>query len=126
MGTKPRVRTGKTKHLSAEEAQRRHHLMDEAILDFRGSIDELEGALGMYMIGRHFGWKVLYLIHSKKTVAKYEAILGIDVRQEFPPETIDSHRSLAYNAVQKLTNFWKAVSGEEKLDIERDERKALG
>ena len=29
----------------------------------------------MYMIGRHFGWKVLYLIHTKKTIAKYEGIL---------------------------------------------------
>lgn len=126
MGTKARVRTGKTQHVQPEEAKRRHDVMDEAILNFAGNLDELEGALGMYMLGRHMGWKVLYLIHSKKTVAKYEKILGISVREEFEPETVDSRRSLAYQAVQKISNFWKAVSGEEKLDIERDQRKALG
>jgi len=118
-------RIPKTQNVSAEEAKRRHDRMDDAIRAFHGQLDELESALGMYMLGRHLGWKVLYIIHSKKTVAKYEAILGISVRDEFAPETDDSHRSLGFKAVQKLTNFWKAVSGEEKLPIEREERRTL-
>ena len=65
MAKKPN-RTAKIPHVEADEALRRHRVMDEAIFNFRGGIDELEGALGMYMIGRHFGWKVLYLIHTKK------------------------------------------------------------
>ena len=118
-------RTGKTRHVDADEAMRRHKLMDEAILDFRGGMDELEGALGMYMIGRHFGWKVLYLIHTKKTVANYEKILGITVRDEFEPETVDSHRSLGYRAASALSNFWKIVSGEQKLDVDRVSRRTI-
>lgn len=117
-------RTGKTPPVTPEEAKRRHDVMDEAILNFTGIIDELEGALGMYMIGRHFGWKVLYLIHSKRTVAKYERILGIDVREEFEPETVDSKRSYGFKLSQTFSNFWKVVSGEEKID--RTERKQLG
>lgn len=118
-------RTGKTELVDRDEAKRRHDVMDNAILDFSGGIDELEGALGMYMIGRHFGWKVLYIIHSKKTVAKYEQILSIKVREEFEPETVDSNRSLAFKALRKITNFWKVVSGDEKLPLDRDERRAL-
>ena len=97
--------------------------MDEAILNFKGQLDELEGALGMYMLGRHMGWKVLYIIHSKKTVKKYEDILHIDVREEFEPETPDSTRSNGYNLAQAFSNFWKVVSGEEKID--RGERKQI-
>jgi hypothetical protein len=120
--TKPK-RTAKTKLVPADEAKRRHDLMDKAILGFEGQLDELEGALGMYMLGRHMGWKVLYIIHSKKTVAKYEGILGIDVRAEFEPETEDSHRSNGYRIAQTFSNFWKVVSGEEKID--RTERKLI-
>lgn len=118
-------RVGKTKLLDPDEAKRRHDLMDEVIRHFSGQLDELEGALGMYVLGRHVGWKVLYLIHSKKTIAKYENILGIKVRDEFEPETVDSDRSLAYLAVQKITNFWKAVSGDEKLPLDREQRRSL-
>ena len=58
-------------------------LFDRAAANFTGGADELESAIGMYVLGRHFGWRVLYIIHSKKTVAKYEQILDIEVRKEF-------------------------------------------
>lgn len=121
-----RKRTAKTPLVEAKEAKRRHDVMDEAILNFGGQLDELEGALGMYMIGRHFGWKVLYLIHSKKTVAKYEHILGIKVRDEFEAETVDSERSIGFKAARAISNFWKVVSGDEKLPIDREARRSLG
>lgn len=120
---KPKKRSGKTKPVSEAEAKRRHDVMDEAILSFEGQLDELEGALGMYMLGRHVGWKVLYIVHSKKTVAKYETILKIDVREEFEEETSDSLRSMGYRLAKAFTNFWKVVSGEEKID--RAERKLI-
>jgi len=118
-------RTGKTPHVDADAALRRHIFMDEVIRNFRGGLDELESALGMYMIGRHFGWKVLYLIHTKKTVAKYEKILGIVAREEFESETVDSHRSLGFQAASALSNFWKVVSGDEKLPLDREQRRSL-
>ena len=114
----------KTEFVSQAEAKQRHDLMDQRIRDFEGGLDELESALGMYMLGRHFGWKVLYIIHSKKTVRKYEEILGIDVREVFPAEGPDAERSNGYRAVRSITNFWKFVSGEEKIGLDREARKA--
>jgi hypothetical protein len=101
-----------TPDITPEEAFERHRRMDEAIVRFTGNFDELEGAIGMYMIGRHLGWKVLYLIHSKRTIRKYEEILDISVREVFPAEGPDADRSNAFRAVQAVSNFWKAVSGE--------------
>lgn len=116
--SKPKAKTG---NVDPAEAQRRHDFMDDTIRRFSGSLDELESALGMYMIGRHFGWKVLYLLHSKRTVNKYEQILGIDVREEFEPEGPDASRSNGFRLAQQFSNFWKVVSGEEKID--REQRK---
>lgn len=103
----------RTPDITPEEALRRHKVLDEAIVRFAGNLDELEGAIGMYMLGRHVGWRVLYLIHSKKTVRKYEQILGItSIRDEFEADGPDADRSLAWRALQAVSNFWKAVSGE--------------
>ena len=99
----------KTELVDPKEAKIRHDHMDQAIFNFEGSLDELEGALGMYMIGRHFGWKVLYVIHSKKTIRKYEEVLGIAVRDAFPEVGPDAQRSNGYRAVEFASNFWKTI-----------------
>jgi hypothetical protein len=100
------------KVLTDEERQDLDRIEKDAFLNFVGSIDELEKALGILRIGHHVGWKVLVLVHSKKTIAKYEEILGIKLSEYFPAEGPSSQRSLAFKIASKLSNFWKAVSGE--------------
>ncbi len=108
-----------TPPLSPAEAKRMSDVVDLAVRNFHGIADELEGAIGMYMLGRHVGWRVLVLVHSKRTIKKYESILGIDVRTEFPEEGPDVDRSMGYRLARSLSNFWKAVSGEEKIENKR-------
>jgi len=91
-------------------------IFDRAVQNFRGTTDELESAIGMFVLGRHFGWKVLYIVHSKKTVKKYEDILGISVRDEFKEEEPEASRSMGYTIAKTFSNFWKVVSGDEKVD----------
>lgn len=86
--------------------------IDGVIKDFRGNINELEQAIGVWIVGRKFGWKVMLLVHDRKTLAKYEKILGIDFRAQLPGEGPLAKKSLAWIAFQKFTNFWKAVRGE--------------
>lgn len=85
-----------------------------AIETFRGDGRELQSALGMLFVGRRFGWRVLFLVHDRKTIRKYQQILNIDVREQFPAVGDRAGKSLAYIAVQKVSNFWKAVRGEIK------------
>ena len=84
----------------------------DAFLHFEGSFDDLEKAIGILYLGYHVGWKPLVLIHSKKTIAKFEEILGIELREQFPAEGPSADRSVAWVLAKKLSNFWKAVSGE--------------
>jgi hypothetical protein len=104
-----------THPVSPEQAIARYAVLDRAIQreDRKELIfDEMESAIGMYVMGFYYGWKVLHLIHTKKTIAKYEEILGIKVRETFPEFGPYADRTNAYKIIQKVTNFWRLVSGE--------------
>lgn len=91
----------------------------EAIANFSGQLDDLLAALGVLRMGDHFGWRVLVLIHNKRTIRKYEEILNIRVKEFFPAEGSQSHRSNGYTLATKLNSFWKAVSGDVKIENRR-------
>jgi hypothetical protein len=88
---------------------------DDRIRTFKGQLPTLESAIGAYVAGRKLGWKVLYLVHDKRTIRKYEEILGIRFRDELPADGDLASKSLAWVMASKLSNFWKAVSGELKV-----------
>lgn len=92
----------------------------EAVANFHGQLDDLLAALGMLRLGDYMGWRVLVLIHNKRTIRKYEDILGLKVREFFPPEGSQSHRSKGYKFAKAFGNFWKAVSGEIKIENRRE------
>ena len=99
-------------------------MVDVAIKEFQGDMGELESAIGMYLLGRLVGWKVLVLIHNKRTIKKYEEILGIEIRKEFLEEGPFVEKSVGYQITKKLNTFWKAVAGEVKLEHRRDLERA--
>ncbi len=123
MAKKPRIPIEKP--LTPAEAKELMDLLDRAIDNYggekltdAGSIDELEQALGMYVLARHTGWKPLVLMHNKRTIRKYEEIVGKPIR-DFPEEGPAAMRSVGYRFAAKLSNFWKAVSGESQVPDRR-------
>jgi hypothetical protein len=124
MPKKPRIPIAEP--LSPEKAKELMDILDRAIDDYggekitdTGSIDELEQAIGMYVLGRHVGWKPLVLMHNKRTIRKYEEIVGTPIRDLFPEEGPAAMRSVGYRFATKLSNFWKAVSGESQVPDRR-------
>lgn len=110
---------------SRERVEELHEIERRAFARFKGQFDELEAALGLLHLGDHLGWKPLVLIHNKRTIRKYEEILGIVVREFFVPEGPSADRSIGYSIAKKIGNFWKAVSGEEKSDDLKAHRREL-
>ncbi len=106
--------------VSPEEALALVNKADVLCRDFKGQLDELESALGMLLMGRLFGWKLLVMIHNKRTIRKYEEILDIKIRDVFPEEGALIGKSQAYGIVKLVGNYWKAVSGEFKVEGRRD------
>lgn len=107
---------GNLPRATSEEAKKILDYLDKRAVEFSGHLHELEQALGFYVIGRHVGWKVLVLIHNKRTIRKFEQILDIDIRQEFPELGPDCERSEGYQMAKKVSNFWKAVSGDISIE----------
>jgi hypothetical protein len=110
----------KLRLLSIDELKKLQENELDAIARFKGSADELESALGFLRIGIQIGWRPMAIIHSKRTFKKYEEILGIDARSFFPEETPAASRSIGYKIAKTLSNFWKVVSGDIKIDNRRD------
>ena len=108
-----------------DEARERYEFIDQVIrrIPFgKFTIDEVESAVGMYVFARHLGWKVLYFVHSKKTIRKYEEILGIKLSDAFDEFGPDAPRTNAYKIIMAVSNFWKLVSGDEKSSVDLDKR----
>jgi len=99
--------------VSKDETKELIDLFDRATLDFKGDLHHLETAIGALLVGRQLGWKPLLLIHDKRTIKRFEKDLGIKSIRDYMPE-IGKHadKSLAWNLVQKVSSFWKAVKGE--------------
>lgn len=109
--------------LTNEQKTQLEHIEERAFIHFSGQLDELESALGMLRMGHHMGWKVLYMIHSKKTIRKYEEILDIKIRDLFPERGPSAERSIGFGIAEKYPNFWKIVSGEAPLSKEEKENR---
>lgn len=109
----------KLKPLSVEKLKHLQEIELRAIAQFSGQLDELESALGFLRMGFQFGWKPMAIIHSKKTFKKYEQILDIDAHELFPEVTPTSERSVGYAISVKLSNFWKIVNSEERVENKR-------
>lgn len=109
----------KLKPLSVEKLKQLQEIELNAIAQFVGQLDELESALGFLRMGFQFGWKPMAIIHSKKTFKKYEQILGINAKEMFPETTPNSDRSVGYAISVKLSNFWKIVNAEERIENKR-------
>ena len=65
-------------------------------MPFDGQVDEVEQALGFYLFSRHIGWRAMVVMHNKRTIRKYQEILGIMIRGKLPPVGSDVGRSPMY------------------------------
>ena len=110
----------KLAQLTREQDAQLAEIEREAIAEFQGDLIQLEAALGMLRMGHHFGWKVLYLIHSKKTIRNYEEILGKRIRDVFPESGPSSYRSIGFNLAERFSNFWKVAGGDIKIPRRHD------
>ena len=98
--------------------RRVHDLMHS----FTGDLHELEGALGFMFVGYYYGWKVLHVIHSKKTVRKYETLLSLAIKEEFPEIGPYADKSVGWQTIQKISNFWKVINGEIESNVASEDR----
>ena len=85
-------------------------LIDRAA-SYRGDGRTLEAALGAYMFGQLYGWRVSYMMHAQSTLRRYEKILGAPLA-ELCPETTDlSRKSVGLAIADRVGAFWRVAKG---------------
>jgi hypothetical protein len=113
-------KAAKLQKLTEVQQEELRQIEHYAITNYQGDLTQLESALGMLRMGHHYGWKVLYIIHSKKTIRAYEGILGRRIRDIFDETGPSSYRSIGFNVAQRFSNFWKVAGGEIKIPRRKD------
>lgn len=89
---------------------------DQRCETYKGDLTLLERAIGTYFVGRRLGWKVVFILHDRKTIRKYEEILDISFKDEFEEYEDQAKRTNIYRVLKTVSNFWKAVSGATAID----------
>ena len=98
---------------------------DKTVKGFSGQFDELYSALGVMLVGRYVGWRVVRLTLSEKTYKKYKDILGVDFKDELRERDLYTYKSVGLALVDKIGNFWEVVSGHATGQIDRKEKRLI-
>ena len=77
---------------------------------FEGDLPVFESAVGALFFGRFAGSDALRVVHSWRTLRKYEQILGITFKDELLERTPDSRRVNGIRYADKFSQFWKAIA----------------
>jgi hypothetical protein len=122
-----KTREQKLAKLSDSQKAQLDRIEADAVAEFKGQLDDLESALGMLRMGHHFGWKALYILHSKATIRKYEKVLGVEIRTIFPEIGPSAYRMMGFRVAESVSNFWKFVSGDapEAKELDRETRRSV-
>lgn len=92
----------------------------KAINGFSGTGTTLESALGAAVLGQHYGWRVLRILHSPSTYSKYEKILGVTFKELCPERGPLAPRSVGLSVADRIKSFWAVVMGREKVENKGD------
>lgn len=98
--------------------------IDSVMKEFKGDIVELSDAIGAAHMGYHYGWRVLRIVINPRTYRRHQQILGIEFKDVLPETTAYSEKSVGYNLVKKLNNFWEVVNGMVSIDKKEKTRLA--
>lgn len=86
-----------------------------ALQEFKGNCTTMESALGALVFGRHFGWRVLKMIHNPTTYRNYEKLLNVRFDDVCPERTDYTQRNVGVRAADQMKSFWAVVTGKKKV-----------
>ena len=90
--------------------------------DFKGQIDDLYQVVGMIVVGRLFGWRVMRLAAPRRIWSKSAELFG-DPKLLMCSRGVLAYKSLGLKIVDKVGDYWDVVKG--KIPTTSDDRKEL-
>lgn len=97
----------------------------EVSTEFTGQLDHLYEVIGMVVVGRLFGWRVMRLVSSRRCWTLATKLFG-DPKLLMPPEGELSHKSIGLILAKKVGYYWDVISGKaSRDDLPLHERKLI-
>lgn len=86
----------------------------DASQNYHGQMDDLYQAVGMLVVGRFYGWRVMRIAGTRSNWKTASRIFGdlktlMEEREEF------ADRSLGLKMADELGRYWEIIRGQEKI-----------
>ena len=98
--------------------------VDEVLTEYRGQIDQLATIVGMIVLGRLLGWRVIRLVMSRDNWAKGNKLFG-DLKDYMPERGPLAHKSVALKISDKLGIYWEMVKGVTSHSITMKQKRTI-
>jgi hypothetical protein len=93
--------------------------------EFKGQIPELYQMVGMVIVGRLFGWRVVRLTSSPRSWKNLNRWFG-DPKELMPERGRLAYKSLGLKIVDTLGDYWDFIKGvTPRDDLSAQDRKAI-
>ncbi len=89
--------------------------IDEVSTEFKGQIDDLQAAIGIVMVGRLYGWRVMRLTSSRRHWMVTCRLFG-DLKEILPERGVLAHKSLGLKIVDTFADYWDVINGNVSRD----------
>lgn len=90
--------------------------IEEVSANYVGFIDDLTQIVGMVVIGRRYGWRVIRLVHSRRLWNLACNHFG-DLKVILPERGDLTRKSIGLSIADKLDEYWEVIRGHKKMDI---------
>jgi hypothetical protein len=84
--------------------------IEEITKEYSGQLDHLYEAVGMVVIGRLLGWKVMRLVSSRRTWTLSNELFG-DLKGILPERGNYAYKSVGLAIVDRLGGYWDVIKG---------------
>lgn len=88
--------------------------IDEVSSGFHGQLDDLYQAVGMIVIGRLFGWRVMRLASTKRCWSVATKLFG-DPKQLMQEREKYAYKSFGLKVVDKAGEYWEFIRGQRSM-----------
>lgn len=90
--------------------------IENALKEYQGPADNFYEAVGMVVVGRLTGWRVMRLVSSRRCWSMATRIFG-DPKEWMPKDGDYGYKSLGLKIAERLGGYWDFVSGKKARDL---------
>jgi len=90
--------------------------IEDVTKNYKGDINHLYEAVGMIVIGRLFGWRVMRLVTPGRTWIDVKKLFG-DPKELMQEKERYYDKSLGAKVVDKMGNYWEVIRRHQSMPV---------